>query len=130
MVTSLAGPREEKVMNVLEKAIHEMYDNAYSQGRAEARAAREKEGEARLAAMMLKAGRYSLEEIIEMTGLNAEQIGEAEGILKGMSKLAAKVLKTGKYSLDEILELTGLTAEQVNEAAAACADKTASDVAT
>ena len=44
---------------------------------AEERAAREKIGEARFAAMMLKDGRYSLEEILEMTGLSAEEISEA-----------------------------------------------------
>ena len=44
---------------------------------AEERAARDKIGEARFAAMMLKDGRYSLEEILDMTGLSAEQVGEA-----------------------------------------------------
>ena len=73
------GARE--MSNVIEKAFDMIYNEAkakgMAEGRAEARAEREKIGEARLAAMMLKDGRYSLEEILDMTGLSAEQVGEA-----------------------------------------------------
>lgn len=83
------GARE--VSNVIEKAFDMIYNEAkakgMAEGRAEARAEREKIGEARLAARMLKDGRYSLEEILEMTGLSAEEISEASAAYAG--KVAA-----------------------------------------
>ena len=62
---------------ILEEAFEEGKAEGIAEVIAEERAAREKIGEARFAAMMLKDGRYSLEEILDMTGLSAEQVGEA-----------------------------------------------------
>ena len=46
-----------------------LYNEAKTEGKVE--------GKTELAAMMLKEGRYSLEEILKMTGLSAEQVSEA-----------------------------------------------------
>ena len=79
LVQDRKGARE--MSNTIEKAFDMIYNEAKAKGKAEgragARAEREKIGEARLAARMLKDGRYSLEEILEMTGLSAEEVSEA-----------------------------------------------------
>ena len=49
----------------------------FSDGRAEGERIGEDRGKAELAARMLKDGRYSLEEILDMTGLSADQVSEA-----------------------------------------------------
>ena len=49
--------------------MEKLYNEAKTEGKVE--------GKTELAAMMLKEGRYSLEEILKMTGLSAEQVSEA-----------------------------------------------------
>ena len=79
LVQDRKGARE--MSNAIEKAFDMIYNEVKAKGKAEgragARAEREKIGEARLAARMLKDGRYSFEEILEMTGLSAEQVSDA-----------------------------------------------------
>ena len=97
---------------ILEAAFEEGKAEGIAEVMAEERAAREKIGEARFAAMMLKDGRYSFEEILKMTGLSAERVIEAKGRLEGMTEIAEKMLNDG-YPIKEILSKTGLTAEQI-----------------
>ena len=97
---------------ILEEAFEEGKAEGIAEVIADERAAREKIGEARFAAMMLKDGRYSFEEILKMTGLSAERVIEAKGRLEGMTEIAEKMLNDG-YPIKEILSKTGLTAEQI-----------------
>ena len=57
----------------MERLYNMVYNEAKIVGKVEGKA----EGKAELAARMLKDGRYSLEEILDMTGLSADQVGEA-----------------------------------------------------
>ena len=107
----------------LEAAFEEGKAEGIAKVIAEERAAREKMGEARFAAMMLKDGRYSLKEILKMTGLSAEQVIEAKGRLEGKTEIAAKMLNAG-YPINWILEMTGLTEKLVKEATKALRGKT------
>ena len=116
-LTTRAGLEGAKDMTrememILEEAFEEGKAEGIAEVMAEERAAREKIGEARFAAMMLKDGRYSFEEILKMTGLRAEQVIEAKGRLEGMTEIAEKMLNDG-YPIKEILSKTGLTAEQI-----------------
>ena len=116
-LTTRAGQEGAKDMTrememILEAAFEEGKAEGIAEVMAEERAAREKIGEARFAAMMLKDGRYSFEEILKMTGLSAERVIEAKGRLEGMTEIAEKMLNDG-YPIKEILSKTGLTAEQI-----------------
>ena len=81
-LTRLAGQEGRREMS---EEMERIYNMVYSEGMTAGRAEGEKIGEARgkdegkteIAARMLKCGRYTLEEILEMTGLTAEQVGEA-----------------------------------------------------
>ena len=71
MLTGEEGSRDmSDEMEMLRNAI-------FSDGRAEGERIGEDRGKAELAARMLKDGRYSLEEILDMTGLSADQVSEA-----------------------------------------------------
>ena len=116
-LTTRAGQEGAKdVTREMEMILEEAFEEGKAEGIAEViaeeRAAREKIGEARFAAMMLKDGRYSFEEILKMTGLSAERVIEAKGRLEGMTEIAEKMLNDG-YPIKEILSKTGLTAEQI-----------------
>ena len=63
MLTGEEGSRE------MSDEMEKLYNEAKTEGKVE--------GKTELAAMMLKEGRYSLEEILKMTGLSAEQVSEA-----------------------------------------------------
>ena len=81
-LTMLAGEEGLKEMSdemekILDEVFREGEASGKAEGRAEGRAEGKVEGKTELAAMMLKEGRYSLEEILKMTGLSAEQVSEA-----------------------------------------------------
>ena len=116
-LTTLAGQEGAKDMTrememILEAAFEEGKAEGIAEVMAEERAAREKIGEARFAAMMLKDGRYSFEEILKMTGLSAERVIEAKGRLEGMTEIAEKMLNDG-YPIKEILSKTGEVRRQM-----------------
>ena len=81
-LTMLAGEEGLKEMSdemekILDEVFREGEASGETRGKAAGRAEGKVEGKTELAAMMLKEGRYSLEEILKMTGLSAEQVGEA-----------------------------------------------------
>ena len=81
-LTMLAGEEGLKEMSdemekILDEVFREGEASGETRGKATGRAEGKVEGKTELAAMMLKEGRYSLEEILKMTGLSAEQVGEA-----------------------------------------------------
>ena len=85
-LTMLAGEEGLKEMSdemekILDEVFREGEASGEARGKAAGRAEGEKIGEARgkteLAARMLKDGRYTLDEIVNITGLSAEQVGEA-----------------------------------------------------
>ena len=65
-LTILTGEEGTREMS---DEMEKLYNEAKTEGKVE--------GKTELAAMMLKEGRYSLEEILKMTGLSAEQVSEA-----------------------------------------------------
>ena len=78
----LKGEEGSKDMSdEMEKLRNAIFSDGEAIGKAAGRAEGEKIGEARgkaeLAARMLKDGRYTLDEIVNITGLSAEQVGEA-----------------------------------------------------
>ena len=67
----------DEMEKILDEVFREGEASGETRGKAAGRAEGKVEGKTELAAMMLKEGRYSLEEILKMTGLSAEQVGEA-----------------------------------------------------
>ena len=78
----LKGEEGSKDMSdEMEKLRNAIFSDGEAIGKAAGRAEGEKIGEARgkaeLAARMLKDGRYTLDEIVNITGLSADQVSEA-----------------------------------------------------
>ena len=67
----------EKGARDMSDEMERLRDAIFSDGKAEGRVEGKAEGKAELAARMLKDGRYSIEEILDMTGLSADQVSEA-----------------------------------------------------
>ena len=61
----------------MEKILDEVFREGEASGKAEGEKIGETRSKAELAARMLKDGRYTLDEIVNITGLSAEQVGEA-----------------------------------------------------
>ena len=77
-LTMLAGEEGLKEMSdEMEKILDEVFREGEASGKAEGEKIGETRSKAELAARMLKDGRYTLDEIANITGLSAEQVGEA-----------------------------------------------------
>ena len=77
-LTMLAGEEGLKEMSdEMEKILDEVFREGEASGKAEGEKIGETRSKAELAARMLKDGRYTLDEIVNITGLSAEQVGEA-----------------------------------------------------